>query len=102
MVFAEDKVFIKNSEFKIITLDNFNEDQFPYQLSRLVQPSDHAIGCMYMDDYTGEHFFVIIREKVKKDFDKGCFYGNKNVLMRVNYITTYNNLRVYDFITWSN
>jgi len=101
-VFAEDKVFIKNSEFKIITLDNFNEDSFPPQLYRFVDPSDHAIGCMYLDDATGEQFFVIIRDKVKSKFNDGCKFGNKNVKMRVNLITVYNKLKIYDFESWSN
>lgn len=101
-VFAEDKVFIKNAEFKIITLDNFNEDQFPHQLSRYTEPSDHAIGCMYMEDETGEQFFVIIRDKVKSKFNSGYQFGNTTVRMRVEMITVYNKLKVYDFISWSN
>lgn len=102
VVFAEDKVFIKNSEFKIITLDNFNEDQFPPQLSYLVDPNDHAIGCMYLDDATGEQFFVIIKNNVIYKFNRGAFYGNKNVKMKVNLITIYNRLKVYEFVNWSN
>ena len=102
VVFAEDKVFIKNSEFKIITLDNFNEDSFPPQLDRLVEPKDHAIGCMYLDDATGEQFFVIIRDKARHKFNDGCRFGNQNVKMKVELITIYNRLKVYDFINWSN
>ena len=102
LCFAEDKVFIKDSQYKIITLDNFNEDQFPPQLNQFVDPRDQAIGCMYMDDATGEQFFVIVRDENKKKFNGGCSYGGKNVRMKVNLITTFHRLRVYDFISWGN
>ena len=101
-VYAEDKVIIKNGEFKIITLENFNTDQLPHQVDYFRMASDRAIGCMYLDQSSGTQFFVLIHEKNMGEFNRGWEYGLRNVRMKVNLLTSFNGLSIYEFVKWSN
>lgn len=97
---AEAFTFIKNGTYHIITLENFNEDQLPHQLDQIRQPGD--IGCMYLNEETNTHFFVLIHKQTLPEFNKGGSFGQVNVKMLVKQLTTYNGLAIYEFVKWSN
>ena len=103
-VFADSFTFIENGVFKIVTRDNMNEDVvydvMPPKYRHYLQPGD--IGCMYQISDTGEMFFVLIHTKQLDAFNRGHEYGNSNVKIRVNYLTTYNRMKMYEFVGWSN
>ena len=103
-VFADSFTFIDNGVFKIVTRDNMNEDVvfdvMPPKYRHFLQPGD--IGCMYQISDTGEMFFVLIHAKQLEVFNHGCDYGNSNVKIKVNYLATYNRMKMYEFVGWSN
>lgn len=103
-VFAESFQFIEKGTFKIITRENMNQDVLfevmPIKYRSILQPND--IGCMYQISETGELFFVLIHQKSLDAFNKGYMSGEVNVKLNTSYIGTYNRMRMFEFISWSN